>query len=302
MKIEQEALAVLSVCKINGNQLTIPNQLPRKLYEQVNKVLSASGGKWNRKAKAHIFEGDIEGIIDDIILTGEVDSPKDYGYYATPKAIVKQLIDLAEIKPGMVVLEPSAGTGSIAEEIKKITPVICVEIFPEFVQKLREIMGSCVTEANFLHLDPVQYFDRVVMNPPFEKQADIDHIKHADKFLKSDGILVSVMSSAVLFRENKKTVEFRYWVNVRGGRFIKLPEGSFKESGTMVNTCIVVIPAAHKFSKLPGHRILGLTFDAPPCERYSRPPKSEPISETKPTEPRNIIDEPLPTLFHGRDD
>ena len=74
-------------------------------------------------------------------------------------------------------------------------------------------------------------------------QADIHHVTHALKFLKPGGKLVSVMSASVIFRENKLTKEFRDLVESRGGFFEKLPDGSFKESGTMVRTVIVVIPA-----------------------------------------------------------
>jgi 16S rRNA G1207 methylase RsmC len=35
------------------------------------------------------------------------------------------------------------------------------------------------------------------MNPPFARQADIHHVNHALKFLKPDGLLVSVMSAGV---------------------------------------------------------------------------------------------------------
>lgn len=71
-------------------------------------------------------------------------------------------------------------------------------------------------------------------------QADIDYVLHAYKFLKPGGRLVSIMSSSVTFRENRKTVEFRELLNACG-TFGHNPEGSFKESGTMVNTIIVVM-------------------------------------------------------------
>ncbi len=244
MKINQDVLAVLSTCATQGNQLQITRQLDRKLYERVNEVLEAAGGKWNRKAKAHIFEGDVEGIIDGILLTGEIDKPKDFGFFPTPKNIVQQLIELADIRPGMIVLEPSAGTGNIAEEVAKITTVHCVELLRTNTDKLFEShLYECIAQIDFLKMSPAgQKYDRIVMNPPFEKQADIDHVRHADKFLKPSGRLVSVMSAGILFRENKKTVELRQCVNARSGRFIRLPEGAFKESGTMINTCIVVLP------------------------------------------------------------
>lgn len=85
-------------------------------------------------------------------------------------------------------------------------------------------------------------FDAVVMNPPFEKQADIDHVLHAYKMLKPGSRLVSVMAAGITFREDKKAKGLRELINNSGGKIISLPDGAFKESGTMVRTVIVVLP------------------------------------------------------------
>lgn len=96
--------------------------------------------------------------------------------------------------------------------------------------------------TDFLTVEPDPVYDRVVMNPPFGRQADIKHVSHALKFLKPGGLLVSVMASSVTFRSNKLTTDFRQLIEERGGHIEELPEGAFKSSGTMVNTVIVVIP------------------------------------------------------------
>lgn len=243
MKINNDVLTVLSNSEISGNTLKLTGQLDRKLYVKTNEVLEAAGGKWNRKAKAHIFPDDATEIIEQIILTGEITKPQDFGYFPTPEPIVEQLIGLANVKTGMSVLEPSAGQGNIAKEIAKITNVDCVELLPENVKKLDELeLPGDVFVSNFLNLKPFQVYDRIVMNPPFAKQDDIRHVTHALKFLKPNGKLVSVMSASVVFRTNKLTCEFRDLVLDRDGEIIPLPEGSFKQSGTGVNTVIVVIP------------------------------------------------------------
>jgi hypothetical protein len=79
-------------------------------------------------------------------------------------------------------------------------------------------------------------------NPPFAKQADIVHVKHALKFLEPAGLLVSVMAGNVEFRDNKLTQDFRDLVEHRGGVIEALPDGSFKSSGTQVRTVLVTIP------------------------------------------------------------
>ncbi len=60
-------------------------------------------------------------------------------------------------------------------------------------------------------------FDRVVMNPPFERQQDIDHVSRAAGMLKPGGRLVSVMSAGVTFRENNKTRWFRDLIETFAG-------------------------------------------------------------------------------------
>ena len=245
MKISSDVLDVLSNCGTDGNILILPGQLDRKLYERTNKVIEEAGGKWNRKAKGHIFDGDAADAMDQIILTGEITTKQDVGYFPTPTSIVDQLIEKAEVQKGMLALEPSVGTGSIAIPLLKIGCVVdCVELQEknarEAAQKITAAGCRAVIEvADFLSIPPELCYDRVIMNPPFARQADIHHVNHAVKFLKPGGILVSVMSAGVMFRSNRLTVDFKNMVDAHEGEIIPLPEGAFKESGTMVNTVIV---------------------------------------------------------------
>lgn len=251
MKINDIVLGVLSEGVCEGSRYYIRSgQLDRKLYEQVNKVLEASGGKWNRTAKAHLFDGDAGDRLDQILLTGEVTLPKDeFNYFPTPPLIAEQLIGLANVRPGMLVLEPSAGQGALVMPLLDAgTQVVAIELMPANYEVLVALMqrrgGQCIiSEGDFLeYKDPPVMFDRVVMNPPFAKQADVRHVLHAMSFVAPGGVLVSIMSGSVLYRDNALTKSFRDQVYARSGKFITLPEGSFKASGTMVNTVIVRIP------------------------------------------------------------
>lgn len=244
MQIDQVVLTVLSLATVSGNAVTLTGQLDRKLYERTNKVLEAAGGKWNRKAKAHIFDGDAADRMDQIILTGSVDIPKDeFEFFPTPDAVASRMFALADLKAGMRVLEPSAGRGNLIACIRGMCAVDCVEKMPANAAYLRGMEWlSAVQESDFLTIDPVPIYDRVLMNPPFGRQSDIHHVCHALKFLKPGGVLVSVMSAGISFRQNKLTREFLDLVSMRGGMIEDLPEGAFKSSGTMVNTVIVVIP------------------------------------------------------------
>lgn len=245
MRIKDDVLTVLSSAITEGNAVTLTGQLDRKLYVETNKVLEAAGGKWNRSAKAHLFE-DAEAAkrIDDIILTGEVEIPKDdFDFFPSPEAVVNQALNyLGEIKPGQLLLEPSAGVGAIALAAARRGAVVqCYEFSPVNFKALSEKAELMrVVQADFLTVEPQPIYDFVVMNPPFSSQRDIDHILHAYRFLKPGGRLVSVASASVGFRSNRKTVEFRELVESCG--FIEpMSEGSFKESGTMVRTVFVVM-------------------------------------------------------------
>ena len=250
MRVDNEILNVLSASKCEGNNLILTGQLDRNLYTRTNKVIEAAGGKWNRKAKAHVFDIDASDRIEQIILTGDVVVPKDdFEFFPTPPDVVRHVIRLADILDGMTVLEPSAGQGALAKAAHDAAADVMIDMYElmpannEALHALNLRLSGIGKPVDFLTVEPTPTYDRVVMNPPFGRQADIKHVNHALKFLKPGGLLVSVMASSVTFRSNKLTMDFRQLIEDRGGRIEELPSGSFKSSGTMVNTVIVVIPA-----------------------------------------------------------
>lgn len=242
-RIGDDVLTVLSGCRVDGQVVYLPpKQLERKLYERVNDVLVALGGKWNRKQKGHVFEDEPAGRLEDAILTASYERPQDLGFFPTPAPIVEILMRAADVQKDMQCLEPSAGDGAIADELAKIVGPKNVAVM-EIQDKKREALkekGYDVLGSDFLTVPQKYFFDRIVMNPPFSKQADIDHVLHAFRFLRRGGRLVSVMSASVVFRENRKTLEFREFVEEKG-RIEALPDGAFKDSGTDVRTVMVML-------------------------------------------------------------
>lgn len=249
MRVDKEVLNVLSAAECHGKNLVLTGQLDRSLYTRTNKVLEAAGGKWSRKCKAHVFDTDASERIEQIILTGDVVVPKDdFEFFPTPPEVVRHVIHLADIRDGMRVLEPSAGQGAIAKAAHSAAADVMIDMYElmpannDALHALNLRLSGIGKPVDFLTVEPTPVYDRVVMNPPFSRQADIKHVTHALKFLKTDGLLVSVMASSVAFRSNKLTSDFRQLIEDRGGHIEELPDGSFKSSGTMVNTVIVVIP------------------------------------------------------------
>jgi predicted RNA methylase len=244
MQIEQNILEILERSAIDGAMLRLPpTQLDRNTYQAVNKVIEAAGGKWNRKAGAHVFEGDAIDTIEPILLTGEyIRTKQDFGQFDTPEEVALDVVRRAQIEAGMYVLEPSAGIGNIVDAVEKAGGL--VEAFEIDAKRLHSCKDRCILAggihlSDFLNSKPEPIFDRVVMNPPFARQADIAHVLHATRFLKPGGRLVSIMSASVTFRTDAKTEAFRDFINVRGASHGHLPAGAFKESGTMVNSVVV---------------------------------------------------------------
>lgn len=244
--IPGEVLAILATAETDGPRLRIPGRLSREDYVAVNRVLSAAGGSWSRREKAHVFAGDAGEILAGLTGAGTVERPQDNGWFPTPPAVAGEVLDAADLTAGMVVLEPSAGEGALAGPAAAAGCVVdCVE---QDAGRVRVLIGAgfarAVTWADFLSVPPNPVYDRVVMNPPFADKADIAHVTHALRFLRPGGLLVAVMSAGVSFRDDRQTAAFREVVEQAGGDIEPLPEGSFRESGTDVRTVLVTIPAA----------------------------------------------------------
>ena len=67
MRIDSAIIEVLAKAEVSGNTMRLTEQLDRKTYQQVSKVLSAIGGKWNSPKKCHIFADDVEDILQSLI-------------------------------------------------------------------------------------------------------------------------------------------------------------------------------------------------------------------------------------------
>lgn len=219
------------------------------LLEKVNRMLAE-------------YYGEVLGdgmTKDDPFADKKTTPAKRYGFFPTPPEAAKALHWAADIhrdqsRPILRILEPSAGTGNLARPIvtadinerghTMFNHVDCIEYQPSLAGDLRDegIYGR-VWDYDFLAMSPKEtgLYDRVIMNPPFDLERDIDHVMHAWKFLKDDGILVAIMSAGTEFRETRKAIAFREHVNKFNGCMDDLPAGSFAESGTYVNTIIVKI-------------------------------------------------------------
>lgn len=167
------------------------------------------------------------------------------GFFPTPPALVARMIAEAGVREGMKVLEPSAGKGDIAEAVRDAGAQVVSFERSHTLCGILKAKGLSVECCDFLEMIAIAGFDRVLMNPPFEKAQDIDHVRHAFRFLKPGGRLVAVMSAGTMFRSDRKTLEFRDWLTEAGAVVNELPEDAFGEAfrSTKTRTILVVIDA-----------------------------------------------------------
>lgn len=238
--LEPEIGAILGRAQVDGRRLVLREQLDRKTYTRVAKVLAMLGGKWDRAARAHMFDEDAAEVIADAVMTGSVvDLRKTYQAFATPRDLADELVWLAGVRPSDVVLEPSAGTGRIVEAVRRAgaRAVMCEiqERHHEVLAQLGSVIGT-----DFLGTDVRDgVADKVVANPPFARGQDVAHVTQMAKWLAATGgVLVSVMSPAWTFRKTTLHSTFRAWAEEIGAQWSELPSGAFAEAGTSVRAGI----------------------------------------------------------------
>lgn len=155
----------------------------------------------------------------------------------TPSETAKQLIEYARIDESSRVLEPSAGIGNIADQIKQITSNldVCEQMY--HFSELLKLKGHIVVGNNFLEYNTDQKYDAVIMNPPFSDEQN--HIKHAYNLLKDGGTLVSITSPHWTFANDKKSVEFRQWLDNETYFTNDLASGTFEMTGVASKILVI---------------------------------------------------------------
>jgi len=169
-------------------------------------------------------------------------------FFPTPAELAEELVDQADAqaeqgpskKEGDSVLEPSAGSGNIIEAMAAIYsdfPQITVtaleqssrlvEVLEAQAAALADTHDINVKQGDFLEYN--EKHDIIVMNPPFGKGADIDHLRHAHDLLNNNGRVVAVMSEAGFIGNTKKQKDFRAWLESVNATVTQLDAGALAD-------------------------------------------------------------------------
>ena len=173
-------------------------------FAEVDRVMKAIGGVPDKIERLNIWRFDYEpqDVLDTIICTGCIPDQKSHQYYPTPEPVAAAAVELAKegAEAGMEWLEPSAGIGGLADLVPDDAKLQCIE-FSELHCSVLKAKGHDVLRADFLNLQAINRFDRVIMNPPFSEGRWKAHVEHAGACLKPGGRLVAILPASAAGKE-----------------------------------------------------------------------------------------------------
>lgn len=215
---------------------SITDQAVQKRREQLGGLLPvkktalrAADRLWEQKRGAVVVKKDRHA-------ERQVTAGNPFDLFPTPIELAERLVGELDYLGG-VWGEPSAGTGRIAGAMRAAgKQPVCVEYAYNATELLRT-RGYNVRCEDIMGVHDLR-FDVVVMNPPFSRQQDIDHVLHVWGLLQPGGRLIAIMSAGTLTRNTKKAQAFRAWYDEHGDRYPEvLPAGTFKD--TKVSAIII---------------------------------------------------------------
>lgn len=203
--LDSETLQALHSMTKSGNRREgVTYQITRMqdtdAVRRVESLMATLGGE-EVSPHTFTFSYDPEAAIATVTRSGQLPEHRSHQFFATPDELAEEVALIAEdgATPGMQWLEPSSGTGSLADALPSESELHCCEINPVFCDVLRG-KGYTVFQGDFLDTDTLTsdtgFYDRIVMNPPYDKGRWQAHVVAATARLKKGGRLVAILPSS----------------------------------------------------------------------------------------------------------
>lgn len=240
---------ILQHCKLENNVMKLPEvQLSKKSYAEAKKWIEEAGGSWQGgKVQGFVFPFNPQRVFAILNAGKRCNLKQEYQFFATPADLCDWLVSLSGgICPDDRVLEPSAGQGNIVKAVHRVSPesvVDCYELMPENVEILSKLPNVNIKGGDFTRNSGERY-SKIIANPPFSKNQDVRHVRMMYELLVPGGVVVSVMSKHWTLSTENICLNFRDWIKEIGAQVHDVAGGAFKESGTEIPTCVIVIKKA----------------------------------------------------------
>ena len=238
---------ILKHCTLEDGVLKLPQvQFNKKSYAEAKKWIEEAGGSWQGgKIQGFTFPFNPERVFSILKEGKRCNLQQEYQFFETPADVADWLVMLAGgIREDDTVLEPSAGRGALIKAIHRACPTVmveCYELMPENREFLHTLSNVILLDEDFTKDSVSSSYTKIIANPPFSGNQDIDHIKLMYERLEQGGTLAAITSQHWKFASEKKCIDFRNWLKEVHGEVFGISAGEFKESGTSISTMAVVI-------------------------------------------------------------
>lgn len=143
-------------------------------------------------------------------------------------------------------MEPSAGQGAIIEAIHRSHPqkhVFCYELMPENRELLGRMEDITILGDDFISSVPecVRHYDKIIANPPFSGNQDVDHVMAMWDALKPGGRIVTITGLHWTSATENKCALFRDFLKTNNASVYEIDGRTFSKSGTDIETRLIVI-------------------------------------------------------------
>lgn len=235
---------ILKHCELRDNVLYLPNvQLDKKAYQEAKRWIEEAGGKWSTKQQGFTFDFNADRVCGILLQGKRYNLKQKFQYFGTPDAVADRMAaKFSSLSAEMSILEPSAGRGALVRAIRRRCPdavVDCFELMPENMEFLKKEPGANILGNDFAEC--VCSYDRIIANPPFSNNQDIDHVYKMYDHLKPGGELSVIVSQHWQIATDKKCTEFCAWLEKIGAVVENIEANAFKESGTIIGTTLLFI-------------------------------------------------------------
>ena len=237
---------ILKHCTLENNILKLPQvQFNKKSYAEAKKWIEEAGGSWQGgKVQGFTFPFNPERVFSVLNQGKRCNLQQEYQFFETPDDIADWLVMLVGgIHDADTVLEPSAGRGSLIRAVHRSCPSVmveCYELMPENREFLCSMPNVILLGEDFTK-DNTGSYSKIIANPPFSGNQDIDHVRLMYERLEEGGILAAITSPHWKFASEKKCIDFRNWLEEIHGQVFEIGAGEFKDSGTGISTMAIVI-------------------------------------------------------------
>lgn len=234
-------------------EINIETELSRSDYLELKNYIEIIGGQYQKKQKNFIFKMNPKAFVDSFILTENMPIKNPTAFFPTPKELVLEMFRLSDLidipleeeyQSRYSILEPSVGIGGISDLIMEQFPFVNLDVV-EILDTNQEVLRQkgydpiCMDFLNYNN-NYAKKYDYIMMNPPFQGRTFLKHVEHAFNMLSDKGTLCAILPTSFISSDDLKS-KWLLETIAKLGNIYNNPLNSFREQGTNVDTCTIVI-------------------------------------------------------------